>query len=177
MIYEFSRAELDFIRQVANDRAIPKIEARLEHNLFGQYDNEVRQVIRNHAAGVASELAVARLLGGVIDTTSSLWGDKHTGDVIVDKSCRISVKFTRYYHRPEFKLSGTDSSEFRDDYGVLVVPVADNPRAMRLYGWCDRDTFVACATVHNYSYGERLILPGRYFKPMIMFPTLRKKTA
>jgi hypothetical protein len=159
--------ELEWLSELAHKRNDPKMAAGVPNYKIdpNKKDFDI------HHMGIKAEYAVAKYLGLELDTTFSLHGDDHRGDLIHHDGRTISVKF-RTSRGWDFALTRDKLSEFRADLGVLVWPAPSRRRdtsgceRFEIVGFVSREAFAECAVAKDFGYGPRLVLEAQHFLPI-----------
>ena len=113
---------------------------------------------RINVLGVMAEFAVAKRVGGKMDTRIYVnHGDRHKADVDNGKST-FDVKYNNYnnghyYHRT--------LEMFKADYGALVLP-SDYEDSVLIFGFVSHANFMQNYEIVNFGYGNLYGLPQTY---------------
>lgn len=159
MIVTLDQDELNILTNLAHARNDPK-----ERRGYSGGWRADRWSVECHILGLKAEYSVAKLLGLSLDSSISLHGDNHNGDIVLPNDKVVEVKY-RNRKGWDFALTTDDKREFKSDIGVLCYP-GDSPEKIEVHGWISRDNFFLYCEKRNYSYGPRLVVRADYFKNM-----------
>lgn len=137
--------------------------------------NTSTSLFDRHLMGVRSELAVAAVLGGKMNTDVFFKGDGRgagdgdKGDVTIGGT-GVCVKF-RTEAGMDFALHDTNWMNFRDALGILVWPFQEQSpdghhSAFELVGWCTRKQFKNEHEILRFGRFKRAGIRWKNMRPM-----------
>jgi len=123
-----------------------------------------RDDLATHELGALGELAVAQLLGGMVDEAGRPGGDDGAPDVVLPDGKGVSVKVRagRYW---DFLLD-PGQKELGADYGVLCWTVG-GILTLQIAGWCTDEDVRQHGVVKDYGHGRRLALAPGHLRPIM----------
>jgi hypothetical protein len=131
MEYRFTEDDIDLIKRVGDGRyASNRKLGTINQQIADQPSSQIER------CGVAAELAISELLGGVWNMDLG-HPDPQYGDVVLNEGT-VSVKAS-LHHYAQWVLMG-NQLRVKDDYLAFCVPSPDH-LAMRWVGWLPRDEF------------------------------------
>lgn len=170
MEIEFTKADLEFIDNLAHQRNDPKVAA----NVPDYKMDDKKTDFQVHYEGLIGECAVSKYLELPIDTSISLGGDDHGSDMDIPNvgSAEIRFRAKPWY---EFALNTCDIEDFVCDIGIIVVPVKPSfrPTKVNVKGWVTKDRFIEKCHQDNFGYGDILVIKDKFLFPI---EELRKKS-
>ena len=159
----FDKNERTFLDGVARSRAKGKTHLKTKSLMCsGRKDGSAYdKSLEGHYMGVAGEYAVAEEVKGFMDFIPRAEGDKHSADILCrnkeGKSCRISVKTTKYKD-PILKVNSL--AEIKDATHVALCRYfKDNQRdGVEIYWVKPIGEFKKNHYIRDFGYGPKMCL-------------------
>lgn len=145
----FSPAEMAEVARVAILRNQTKVDAGIPSNRYAENGMTDEQ---SHFNGLMGEFAAAWYLGGEVDKTPRLKGDKGNPDFWVN-GISFEIKYTNLLGG-DFIVPHRDPFKFVADIGIVCHPGFNNRRVI-LSSWVTRDEFLNNYHIRDYGKGDR----------------------
>lgn len=156
----FTGDELAYVQKMADERQAVKMAAKVavrDNSYRGGGNADL------HFIGLLGEIAVARLVHGIIDLRSYLGGD--SGQDMLIHGAKVEVKCLQGF------LAFKSIGHFVSDIAVLVIHNKSDFSCLWVQGWVTKEEFVKNHFTDDFGYGMRPVM-----QPSALLPIETMKT-
>lgn len=157
MIIELTAFDLQYIAMFAERQSVVKIAT----NATSKKHDRAKSEFELHYIGAMGEYAVSKYSGVPMNEDVHIGGDDGVDFVINGWECHVKT-FTYTGREPEFFVDNIDKFTATIGIGTRIL----SPTRVEIIGCISKTKFEQYATIKNYGYGNRLLVPFNFLSPL-----------